>query len=110
MKNGRSFAVAFAPWAGLAVGLIAAAFVHQFGSDSTFDHCGTASPGPLLIVAAVGLLACLLSGLASWRGIQGSANEARRVVAMVSIGMAALFAFAILLPMIAAITLPACFQ
>jgi hypothetical protein len=110
VKGGRGFAGAFAPWAGLAIGLMAAAFVHQYGSDSTFDHCGTASPGPLLIVAVAGLIACLLSGLASWRGIHGLANEARRVVGVVSIGMAFLFAFAILLPMIASLILPACFQ
>lgn len=110
MKSARGLAMAFAPWAGLAIGLIAVALVHQYGSDSAFDHCGSASPGPILVVAVVGLLACILSGLASWRGMHGSANETRRVVGVVSIGMAALFAFAISLPMIAAITLPACFQ
>jgi hypothetical protein len=90
------------PWAGLVIGIVAAGFVHQYGSDSTFDHCRSASPGPLLVAAIIGLLACLLSALASWRGIRGSTDEARRVVGVISIGMALLFAFAIVLPMIAA--------
>jgi hypothetical protein len=110
VKEARGLAEALLPWAGLIIGLIAAAFVHQYSSDSTFDHCRTASPGPLLIAAAIGLLACLLSGLASWRGIRRQANDARKVVAIVSVGMAALFAFAILLPMIAALLLPPCFK
>jgi membrane associated rhomboid family serine protease len=110
MKSGRSVAVTLMPWAGLVVGLLATAFVHQFGSETMFDHCRTASPGPVLVAAFVGLLACLLSGLASWRGMRGSADDARRVIATISIGMAALFGFAILLPMIAALTLPPCFQ
>jgi len=110
MNRERRFVVAFMPWAGLAIGLVAAGFVHQYGSDSTFDHCATASPGPLLIVATTGLLACLISGVASWRGVKGSTNDARRVVAVISTGMAALFAFAILLPMAASLILPACFR
>jgi membrane associated rhomboid family serine protease len=102
--------VAFVPWAGLVVGLISAAVVHQFGSEGTFDHCRTISPGPLLVVAAIGILACVASGLASWRGIRGSDDEARRVVGVISAGMAALFIFAILLAMIASLVLPPCFQ
>lgn len=106
----RSFLSRFAPWAGLAIGVLAVAIVHQFGSDGVFDNCRANSPGPLLIVAAVGLLICLVSGLVSWRSIRKDADEARRVVGVVSAGSAALFAFAILLAMIAAIALPPCFQ
>ena len=110
MKRARFLAEAFAPWAGLIIGLLAAGFVHQFGSDGTFDHCRTISPGPLLIVAAFGVVACLASGAASWRKVRGSDDETSRVIGLVSAGMAGLFIFAILLAMIAALVLPPCFQ
>jgi putative copper export protein len=106
----RRFLAAFAPWAGLVVGILALAGVHQFGSDSTFNDCRSTSPGPLLIVAVLGLILAALSGMASWRSTRGSDSESRRVVAMISAGSAALFVFAIILAMIAALVLPPCFQ
>ena len=96
------------PWAGLVVGLVAAGFVHQFGAEGMFNDCRTVSPGPLLIVSIVGLLATIGAGLASMGPVR-SETGARRVVAAISVGMAALFAFAIILPMIAALVLPPCF-
>ena len=105
----RGFAHAFAPWAGLALGVIAVAFVHQFGSEGSFDHCSGMAPGPVVIAAAIGLLVCVLSGLASFRSLRSEAGP-RRVVAAISVGCAALFAFAIILPVIAASILPRCFQ
>ena len=110
MKRMRALVDAFRPWAGLVVGLLALAVVHQFGSDGAFNDCQAVSPGPLLIVAFVGLLVCLGSGFASWRSARGSDSEARRVIATVSVGSAALFVFAILLAAIAALVLPPCFQ
>ena len=109
MRRSGALADAFAPWAGLAVGVFAVAFVHQFGSDGTFDKCATIAPGPLLVVAVIGLVACLVAGSISWRSRRGSADPARRVVAIISVGCSALFALAILYPMIAALMLPPCF-
>jgi hypothetical protein len=109
MKADRTFGQAFMPWAGLAVGVVALAFVHQFGSDSSFDHCGTSAPVPLLAVALLGLVACVLAGAASWRSIKAEVEIARRVIAIISIGSAAVFGLAIMLPMIAALMLPPCF-
>jgi multisubunit Na+/H+ antiporter MnhB subunit len=109
MKNGRSLTKALMPWAGLTVGLLALAVVHQFGSDATFDDCRQNSPGPLLIVAVVGLLVCLASGFASWRSARASHSPSLRLVGAVSAASAALFAFAIMLAMIAAVVLPPCF-
>jgi hypothetical protein len=110
MKRAGKLADAFKPWAGLVVGLLAVSIVHQYGSEGVFNDCQTVSPGPLLLVAFLGLLACAGSGLVSWRTMRGSAEEARRVVAVISVGCAALFMFAILLAMIAALVLPPCFQ
>lgn len=109
MSRGRAILAALAPWAGLVVGLLATIVVHQFGSDGTFDDCATTSPGPLLVVALIGILVCFLSGLASWRSGRGSESEALRVIAVVSAGSAAFFVFAMLLPVIAALVLPPCF-
>ena len=110
MRRARQLLDALMPWAGLVIGLIALAIVHQYGSDGVFDDCERVSPGPLLVVSFLGLLACAGSAFASWRSMEGSASEARRVVAIVSAGSAALFIFAILLSMIAAVVLPPCFQ
>jgi hypothetical protein len=109
VKGDSTFAAAFRPWAGLVVGVVSVAFVHQFGSDGTFDKCAAIAPGPLLAVAAIGLLACAISGLVSWRSMEGEADLSRRVVAVISVGCATLFGLAILFPMIAALVLPPCF-
>ena len=109
MKDGRTFGEAFMPWAGLAVGVIAVASVHQIGSDKSFDHCAAAAPGPILFVALVGLAACAIAGLFSWRSFRGETEVARRVIATISVGSAAVFGLAILLPMIATLMLPPCF-
>jgi hypothetical protein len=102
---------ALKPWAGLIAAVAGAAVAHQFGAFGTFDHCPTISPGPLLAVAAVCLLAVIA---AAWVSAQvarlGSESGSRRLVAVVSVGMAALVVFATVLPMIAALTLPRCFQ
>jgi hypothetical protein len=108
VKRARQIVVLLAPWAGLIVGLIAFGIVHQYGSEGSFDECHTVSPGPLLLVAIVGLLACGASGYVSWRTMRSA--DTRGVAAIISVGMAALFVFAILLAMIAVLVLPPCFQ
>ena len=110
MSRARQFAELFAPWTGLVVGLIALILVHQYGSDATFDDCTAASSGPLLVVGLFGLLLCGVSGIVSRRSAKDSANEVRRLVATISMGAAALFAFAIVLAMAASLLLPPCFQ
>jgi flagellar biosynthesis component FlhA len=109
MSRARAFVEASMPWAGLAVGLVAASFVHQFGSEGTFDHCETLAPGPAIVVAVIGLVVTLAAGLMSWRSRQSSEGS-RRLISTVSAGMALLFAFAIILPVIAASLIPSCFQ
>lgn len=110
MKRDSSLKHAFMPWAGLVVGVVASGFVHQFGSESTFDKCGSVVPGPVLIVAVAGFLICASAGFLSWRSLRGAEDLARSVVAIISVGCAAVFGLAILLPVIAALVLPPCFQ
>ena len=110
MSTAKRFAAALMPWAGLVGGSIASAIVHQFGSEGVFNDCRTVSPWPLLIVAVFGLVASAAAGFASWRAGGSSRQESRRIIATISAGMAALFAFGIVLAMIAALLLPPCFQ
>ena len=110
MKQDQSLGHAFKPWTGLVVGIISVAFVHQFGSDSTFDKCAVVVPGAVFAVATAGFILCTISGIISFRSIKGETNLSRRVVAVISAGCAAFFGFAILLPMIATLVLPPCFQ
>ena len=109
MKSG--FKDLFLPWAGLVVATLAGAFVHQFGSDGSFDNCALFVPEPVLIVAFLGLLAAIAGGLASARVLRGEAEApGRKVIATISVGASALFVLAIVLPMIAALIIPPCFQ
>ncbi|HWI75693.1 MAG TPA: hypothetical protein VNS53_01255 [Sphingomicrobium sp.] len=111
MKRRSELADLFVPWAGLAVGIVAAAIVHQFGSEGVFNHCKPISPIPLIVVALIGIAVTVMAGLASWRVIRGEEETpARKVVAVVSVGSAALFVFSMILPIIASLVLPPCFQ
>ena len=101
----------FQPWAGLVAGVAGAAVAHQFGADGTFDHCATISPVPLILVSSACMVAAALGALASAKVARGhDEGPTRRLVAFISIGMAALAVFAVILPMIASLILPPCFQ
>ena len=111
MKRRSELATIFLPWAGLAVGIVAVAVVHQFGSEGAFNHCKPISPILLIVVALIGMIVTIAAGLASWRVVRGEEEtSARKVVAIVSVGSAALFVFSMILPVIAALVLPPCFQ
>jgi hypothetical protein len=101
----------FMPWTGLVVGVLALSIAHQFGSDGMFDDCISTSPGPLLIVSALMIAATLAGSFASWTVYRkGAEAPARKVIAVISIGTSAIFVLAMLLPMIAALVIPPCFQ
>jgi hypothetical protein len=79
----------FAPWAGLAIGVIALAVAHQFGSDGMFDDCAAIAPVPLLLVTLIGIALITLAGVASWRvAANPGEGSARRLVALISSGSA----------------------
>ena len=109
MKGHRRALSAARPWAGLLLGLPAMIGVHQFGADFSFDHCATAAPIPIVAAVVLGVALCSLAALLSWRDLR-SRIAARRLVSAMSIGLAALFAFAMVLPLIAAFALPPCFR
>ena len=101
----------FEPWVGLITAVLAAGFAHQFGAEGMFDDCQRIGNGVLQLVAVLGIVSALIGGWLSFRIVRrvGESN-ARRVIAMASAGFAALAAFSTLLPLIASVTLPPCFQ
>lgn len=99
------------PWAGLIAGLIGIVIAHQFGADGEFDDCQRFAPGPLLVVAALCILLALAGAWASAIVIRRSPDESTaKTVAVISTGFALIASFGIVLPMIASVILPACFQ
>ena len=101
----------FRPWAGLIIGVLAAAFAHQFGADGSFNDCQRLVPVPILFIAALCVAACLIGAWASLPVLRrGDEQTAQRVVSAISVGFALLAAVAILLPMVGAMILPACFE
>lgn len=99
-----------APWSGLVVGIAGAALVHQFGSQGTFNHCAAATPVPILIGASIGVLVTIAAALASWQVARSSSEGlSRRLIGLISVGSAALFIMAMLLPMIASLVILPCY-
>jgi hypothetical protein len=98
------------PWSGLIGGVAGLALAHQLGSDTAFDHCLVGSPWIVIVAAVLGVGLAAFGALASWR-TYGSAGEgpARKLVAAVSMGAAALFAIVILLSVISSLVIPPCF-
>jgi hypothetical protein len=103
------FRDAFAPWAGLAAATLGGAFAHQVGSQGVFDECNS-SPGLVLVVCLIGIAIAGAGALESW-GVFRSSGEgpARKLVAAVSLATVALVAFAIILPIVASLVIPACY-
>jgi len=99
----------FMPWAGLALGTLGAGLAHQLGADSTFQDCRFGSPAIVIVGTIVGLALVALGAFGSWRVYGGEAEPpARRLVALVSLMACAIFAVAIVLPLIAALLIPRC--
>jgi hypothetical protein len=101
----------FMPWAGLALGTTGFFLAHQLGSDSVFQDCRFSSPGVVIVGTIVGLAIVSLGALMSWR-VYGAEGEtpARKLVAVVSIMACGVFAMGIVLPLIASLVIPRCWQ
>ena len=101
----------FMPWAGIALGTLGGGFAHQLGADSTFQDCRVGSPLIVVIGTIVGLALVALGALGSWRVYGGDGETpARRMLAVVSLMACAIFAVAIILPFLAAMIIPGCWQ
>jgi len=103
------FREAFAPWAGLAAGMLGGAIAHQAGSEGVFDECNS-SPGLVIVACLVGLAIIAAGALLSWPVFRArSEGPARRLIATISLGTDALVGFAVLLPIIASFVIPRCY-
>ena len=101
----------FMPWAGLALGTAGYFIDHQLGGDSTFQDCRVGSPLIVIIGTIVGLAIVAVGALGSWRVFGADAETpARRMIAIVSLMACGLFALAIVLPFIASLVIPRCWQ
>jgi hypothetical protein len=101
----------FMPWSGLALGTLGAGLAHQIGAEATFQDCQFSSPLIVILAAILGLILVAIGALGSWR-VYGADTEtpARRMVAVVGIMACALYALAIILPFIAALVIPRCWE
>jgi hypothetical protein len=101
----------FMPWAGLALGTLGAGLAHQVGADSTFQDCDFSSPWVVIVAAIAGLLLVAFGALGSWR-VYATDSEApaRRFIAVVSLMSCGIYAVAIILPFIASLVIPRCWE
>jgi hypothetical protein len=101
----------FMPWAGLALGTLGAGLAHQIGAEAVFQDCQFSSPLVVILAAILGLVLVGLGALGSWR-VYGADGEtpARRMIAIVGIMACAIYAMAIILPFIAALVIPRCWE
>ena len=101
----------FMPWAGLALGTVGYFIAHQVGGDSTFQDCRVGSPLVVIIGTLVALSIIGLGALGSWRVHVGEEEgQARRLVAIVGLMACALYSIGVMLPLIAALIIPRCWQ
>jgi hypothetical protein len=99
----------FMPWAGVALGTLGGGLAHQLGAASTFQDCTVGSPWIVGLGTLIGLALIGAGALVSWRVFAaGGEAPARRMIAAASLMAAALFALAVVLPLVAALLIPPC--
>jgi hypothetical protein len=101
----------FMPWAGLALGTLGGGTAHQLGAYSIFQDCRFSSPLMVIVGTILGLALISAGAAGSW-GVWSADAEtpSRRMVAAVSLMASAIFAMAVVLPLIAALLIPRCWQ
>ena len=107
MSNGARKTLALA-WAALAIGALAWFGWHELGSQLAFTRCGTTAPVPLVLMALLALLLIAAGFALSWRVWRHGEADGHRFAAALGLGASALFAFAVLLQVIADVLLPGC--
>jgi hypothetical protein len=101
----------FMPWSGLALGTLGVGLTHQIGSDSVFQDCQFSSPLIVILAAILGLVIVALGALGSWRVYSAEGEgPSRRMIAIVSLMSCGIYALAIVLPLIASLVIPRCWQ
>jgi hypothetical protein len=101
----------FLPWGGLALGTAGFFLAHQLGSDSVFQDCAFSSPLMVAIATIAGLLLIALGAAASWRVYSAGAEPpARKLVSAISLMACLLYTMGVLLPLIASMIIPRCWE
>ena len=101
----------FMPWGGIALGTIGFFTAHQLGSDSTFQDCRVGSPLIVIIGTLVGLAIIAAGALSSWPVYRNKdEHPARQLVAAISLMACILFSIGVVLPLIAAMVIPRCWE
>ena len=99
------------PWGGLALGTTGFFLAHQIGSDTAFQDCRVGSPWVVILGTIAGLTIIAAGAIESWRVYAGrDEGTARRTIALVSLMASALFALGTILPFIAALIIPRCWE
>lgn len=99
------------PWGGLGLGTLGAGLAHQIGAFSSFQDCRVGSPWMVIVGTLVGIGLIALGAFSSWRVFAShSETPSRRMVAAVSLMACLVFAMAVVLPFIASLLIPACWQ
>jgi uncharacterized membrane protein YidH (DUF202 family) len=101
----------FMPWSGVALGTLGGGLAHQIGADATFQDCHFSSPLVVILAAILGLVLVALGALGSWRVYAGDGEgPARKMIAIVSVMACGIYVVAIVLPLIASLVIPRCWQ
>jgi hypothetical protein len=101
----------FMPWGGIALGTLGFFVAHQLGGDATFQDCRVGSPLVVVIGTLVGLAIIAAGALSSWTVHRNKAEPAaRQLVAAVSLMACIIFTIGVLLPSIAAMIIPRCWE
>ena len=89
----------FLPWSGIVGGFVGIAVGHQWGSAGLFNDCARYSSAGMARVLGLGLLCIGIGAMGSIEvAYRSHETPERRFIALVSLGCAALFAVAMLLP------------
>lgn len=106
----RSTLEHMAPWLGILAAGVGWGLAHQVASNAVFDDCRVGDGWFVALVCLAGLIITLAGGYYSydvWR--QGDKeSEGRRFLGLLGAFLAALAAFAILLPALSWVLLPRC--
>jgi len=101
----------FLPWGGLALGTAGFFVAHQLGGDSVFQDCAFSSPLMVAIGTVAALILIALGAAASWRVFSADAEpQARKLVSAISLMACLLYTMGVLLPLIAAMIIPRCWE
>lgn len=109
MRSRSGWRANLIPWLGTVGAVLGWGLSHQISSNTLFDDC-TVGGGFVLLVCGLALVVTIAGGICSF-GVwnRGEAEEqARRFIGLLSVLLAALAGFAILLQAASALILPSC--